>query len=160
MSFVAHFRPRRLSDRPSIVLAVLGVVALAIVSCGPTISTFNAAAYDQATSLKVESLALIDEATEPYAEHAEAVEALQTELRKAHEFAKGRPNNKISTRQWKILISRDRELLGGFLRDWKEDSTVSPAFVEQKKEQIAEAFDTIIELESGKIKPEEVRGGS
>lgn len=147
-------------DRPRLLVAVLGLVGLLLAACGPTISTFNARAYDQATSLKVEALALMNEATEPYTDHAEHVQSLKLELRKAYEFAQGRPQNQISARQWEILISPDRELLGGFLRDWKEQSSVSAAFVTEKKEQVAAAFDTIIELESGKIKPDEVGAGS
>lgn len=140
--------------------ALLGLLLLAVAACGPTISEFNARAYQQATSLKVEALALMDEATGPYAEHADAVQHLKTELEKAHEFAKGRPNNEISARQWRILINPERDLLGGFLADWQEQSSFSPAFVEEKKTQVARAFDTIIELESGKREPEEVGNGS
>ncbi|MCS3859678.1 hypothetical protein [Salinibacter ruber] len=78
-------------------------------------------------------------------------------MEKAYEFAKGRPENEISARQWRILIDPDRDLLGGFLADWKKQSAFSATFVEEKKTQIARAFDTIIELESGKKKPDEVR---
>lgn len=140
--------------------ALLGILLLAIAACGPTISEFNARAYEQATSLKVETLALMDKATAPYAEHANAVQHLKTELEKAHEFAKGRPNNEISARQWRILIDPERDLLGGFLADWQKQSSFSAAFVEEKKTQVARAFDTIIELESGKKAPDEVRNGS
>lgn len=161
MPFPAPPWPRRpFSNRVLVVTTVLGLLALAVAACGPAISEFNARAYEQATSLKVEALALMDEATEPYEEHASAVEQLKTELRKAHEFAQGRPNNEISAQQWSILIDSDRDLLGGFLADWKAKSSFSDAFVEEKKTQIATAFDTIIELESGKKKPEEIRGGS
>jgi len=152
-------RPRRVRSLSS-AAALLGLWALFATACGPTISEFNARAYEQATSLKVEALALMDAATAPYAEHADAVEQLQTELRKAHEYAKGRPHNEISARQWRILVDPDRDLLGGFLADWKRQSSFSSAFVEEKKAQVARAFDTIIELESGKRQPDEVRGGS
>ncbi|MCS3697251.1 hypothetical protein GGP73_001946 [Salinibacter ruber] len=91
----------------------MGLLLLAATACGPTISEFNARAYEQATSLKVEALALMDKATAPYAEHADAVQHLKTELEKAYEFAKGRPENEISARQWRILIDPDRDLLGG-----------------------------------------------
>ncbi len=137
--------------------ALLGLLLLAATACRPTISEFNARAYEQATSLKVEALALMDKATMPHAEHADAVQHLTTELEKAHEFAKGRPDNEISARQWRILTDPERDLLGGFLADWEEQSSFSAAFVEEKKIQVARAFDTIIELESGKNPPDEVR---
>ncbi len=144
-------QPVRLAAGLVLVTALLG-------ACSPTISEFNARAYEQATELKVEALALMDKGTEPYADHASAVQQLQTELRKAHEFAQGRPNNEISARQWEILIDSNRDLLGGFFREWEKQSSFSKAFVEEKKTQIAQAFDTIIELESGKKKPEEIEG--
>lgn len=117
-------------------------------------------AYEQATSLKVESLALMDEATDSFSDHAESARQLKVELEKAYEFAQGRPNNEISARLWKTLIDPEGNLLGGFLQRWKEASSLSAAFVTEKKKQVAEAFDTIIDLESGKIKPEDVRGDS
>lgn len=161
MPFSALPWPRRpFSIRALAINTALGLLLLAATACGPTISEFNARAYEQATSLKVEALALMDEATEPYADHAADVRQLETDLQKAHEFAQGRPNNEISARQWQILLDSERDLLGGFLADWKEKSSFSDAFIKEKKAQVAAAFDTIIELESGKKKPEEVRGGS
>ena len=152
----------RIDVRVGFVRRILGVMLAAAVlsACGPTISKYNATAYEQATDLKVESTSLMDEATEPYDEHADDVRTLEEKLEKAHEFAKGRPNNEISAKQWKILIDEDGNLLGGFLERWEEKSTLNEAFVSQKQEQIAEAFDTIIQLESGKIKPEDVQEGS
>lgn len=141
-------------------LLCLIVAAVVVSACGPTISKYNATAYKQATSLKVESTSLMEEATEPYKKHAEDVRALEERLEKAHEFAKGRPNNEISAKQWEILIDQDGNLLGGFLERWERKSSLNETFVSQKQDQIADAFDTIIELESGKIKPEDVQEGS
>lgn len=98
-------------------------------------------------------------ATGPYADHEDAVQHLETELRKADKFAKGLPNNALSAQQWKMSISPQRDLHGGFPRDWQEDTTKSAVFVERKMEQVAAVFVTIIQLESGKIKPENVQGG-
>jgi len=38
------------------------------------------------------------------------------------------------------------------LKEWKEDGTLMPVYIERKKAQIGKAFDQIIQLESGKIK--------
>jgi len=133
-------------------LLLAGIVA----SCGPTISTFSSIAYEQATSLKVDALALMSRATEPYADHRAETESLTVRLAKAYEFAKGRPSNDISTQQWRILIDSERNLLGGFLARWKKESKLSTTFVVEAKGLVSDAFDTIIGLESGKIKPEQV----
>lgn len=136
-------------------LALLLVLAPA--GCGPTQAVYSEQAYRQAVSLKVEALALMGHATEPYAEYRSEAEALMTELRKALEYARGRPDNAISTRQWELLLDPERNLLGGFLARWRQQQRLSAVFVEENRKLIAEAFDAIIGLESGKLRPKEVQ---
>jgi hypothetical protein len=141
-------------------IAILLCTVGALLACGgPAISKFDETAYQKATSLKVESLALMDSATEPYDEHADRVRQLEAKLEKALEYAENRPDSQISTQQWELLTDEDEDLLGGFLERWENDSTLNEAFVEEKKKQVRKAFDTIIDLESGKIKPKDVQGG-
>ena len=66
-------------------------------------------------------------------------------------------NNDISAQQWRILIDSERNLLGGFLARWKKESRLSATFVTEAKGLVSDVFDTIIGLESGKIKPDQVR---
>lgn len=130
------------------------VVALLVAaSCGPTIAPFSEQAYDLAVTLKVRSLALMTHAGRPYADHADAVAELRLELERAYEFAKGRPQNEDSAAQWALLIAPEGNLLGGFLARWQERSTLSPAFVTEARALVSAAFDQIIGLESGKLKP-------
>ncbi|MDZ7659653.1 hypothetical protein [Fodinibius sp.] len=70
-------------------------------------------------------------ATEPYDHHEDEVQALKTELRKAYEYAKSRPNNTESTQQWEIMIDPDGSLLGGFISMWEERGQISSTMVEQ-----------------------------
>jgi hypothetical protein len=137
----------------SVILIIIGVVCL---SCA-TISPYCETAYQQATSLKVDSLALMAKATEPYAQHQAEVEALRLKVDKAYEYAKGLPNNVITARQWEILKDPDRHLLGGFLELWRTKSTLSATYIADKQIQVGSAFDQIIGLESGKIKPSELK---
>lgn len=88
-------------------------ISLIIWSCS-SISEFSPEAYKQAVNLKVESLELMSFATEQYSDFGEEVVYLRTELKKAYEFSKGRPNNEISTRLWEVLINEEGNLLGGF----------------------------------------------
>jgi hypothetical protein len=125
-------------------------------SCAIT-SPFNQVAYEQATSLKVDVLSTMDNAAEPFAAHKTEVQQVTSDLKKAFEYAKGRPNNEESTRQWAIMQDPNRNLLGGFLKRWEEKSTLSPAFIEGAKTNVADGFDQIIGLESGKIKPRHVK---
>ena len=123
------------------------------VSCSSMQAAFSEQAYQQAVNLKVESLNMMDKATQLYELHEEEVQALKIELQKAYEYAKSRPNNSESMRQWEIMIDPEGSLLGGFISMWKERGQISTTMVEQSKGNIEEGFDIIMELESGKRKP-------
>jgi len=131
-------------------------LSLTIWSCA-SISVFSPEAYKQAVDLKVESLNLMSFATMPYADYEEEVNFLNTELDKAFEFSKGRPDNEISTEQWEILIDKEGNLLGGFLKRWESEGTLSEMFVTEMQILVSDAFDTVIGLESGKIDPSEFK---
>jgi hypothetical protein len=125
--------------------------ALFLSACATT-SVFNQAAYEQATSLKVDALALVAESSEPYQEHAAEARDLMRRVDKAYEYAAGLPNNARSTEQWQILRDPAGHLLGGYLAKWAADGTETPAEAADVKTQIGTAFDEIIGLESGKVK--------
>lgn len=125
--------------------------------CAPLISSFDQVAYEKATSLKVEALALMDKASESYSEHQKNANEVLLEAEKAYEYAKGQPKNEISAKQWEKLIDPQKNLLGGFLKRWKEKGNLSEAFIREAKGLITEAFDLIIGLESGKIKPSDIK---
>jgi hypothetical protein len=130
--------------------------SLILWSC-TSISVFSPEAYKQAVDLKVETLELMSFATSPFDDNEESVTYLETELRKAYEFSKGRPDNETSTRQWETLINSDGNLLGGFLKRWEEEEKLSQMFVTEMQMLVSDAFDTIIGLESGKIVPSEIK---
>ncbi len=137
--------------KSSISVLPLLLAALLLAAC-TTISPFSQAAFDRAVALKVDALALVDKATEPYAEHRTEVADLRRQLDVAYEYAKGRPRNEESTAQWALLRDPNRNLLGGFLKRWEEKGRLSRALVDEAKGPIGDAFDTIIQLESGKRK--------
>jgi hypothetical protein len=127
------------------------LVALLLVAC-ETISPFNQKAYELSTATKAEALALMDKATEPSDTHAAAIQALQLNLDKAYEYARGRPKNEDSTRQWEILRDPTKNSIGGFLARWKERKQLTATFIKEAKPVISDGFDQVIELESGKRK--------
>jgi hypothetical protein len=144
-----------IKSRPAKIISAI-VLSLMIWSCS-SISVFSPEAYKQAVDLKVESLNLMSFATMPYTHYEEEAHYLTTELNKAYEFSKGRPDNEISTAQWEILIDREGNLLGGFLKRWEAEETLSEMFVVEMQLLVSDAFDTIIGLESGKIDPSEIK---
>lgn len=138
------------------IIPVAGIfLILGLSACAPSIAPFSETAYRLATDSKVESLKLLDQAEMPFAESAKKIEELRTDLDKAYEFAKGRPRNEISTRQWEILLDPEGHLLGGFLSRWESEESLNRPFITEAKQIISAAFDTIIGLESGKIKTPE-----
>ena len=120
--------------------------------CETLIGPYSPTAYKYATSLKVETLALMSKATNSYSKHKDEVEKLTVELNKAHEYIKGVPSNSISAKQWKILIKPDGKLLGKFWFKWKQKTKLSKGFVSEFKKIVADSFDQIICLEVNKEK--------
>ena len=96
----------------------------ALVACA-TISNFDQQAYVYTTSVKVDALNLMDQATTDFAGHSKEVKELQTQLQKIYEYEKNRPKNEITLKQWDILLNPDGHLLGGFLKRWETQKTLS-----------------------------------
>lgn len=116
------------------------------------IAPYDRAAYEHATNAKVDTLALMAKATHSYDQHQKEAEALMLEVDKAYEYDRGRQLNKITVAQWDILRDPNRDLVGGFLKMWKAKGSLSATFVAEKKKQVGDAFDQIIQLESGKLR--------
>lgn len=147
--------------KPRLLISLFAAALLSLsTACAPLIARFDPQAYNQSVSLKVDALALMDDATEPYSQHETEVKALVVKLDKAFEYAQGKPQNTLTTSQWQILKAPDRHLLGGFLTRWKKDSTLGQVYITEKKKQVGLAFDQIIGLESGKLKAADVAGGA
>lgn len=123
------------------------MLGFALGACSPLIGPYSLESYKYATSLKVETLAMMDKATEEYATQKENVETLELELKKAHEYVKGLPVNTLSARQWEILINPNGDLAGKFFRRWQERGTMSPVLISEFKSIVSDAFDEIICLE-------------
>ena len=134
------------------ILLFMSLTCLFLISgCyGPLIGPHSPTAYQNATSLKATTLALMDKANEPYGDHQKDVEWLMVEMDKAYEYVNGIPSNSISARQWMILKKPDGDLLGKFTLRWKEKSTLTQIQIDEFKGLIGDAFDEIICLEANK----------
>ena len=118
-------------------------------------AVYDQYSYQQAISLKVESEHLMDQATEPFMNHSPEVETLLLDLKKLVEYEKNKPNNEISYAMLKLLANKDKNLLAGFFKRWKEEQQLSAVFTTEAKSQIMEAFDLIIKYEADKNKTNE-----
>lgn len=133
--------------------SVFGLALLNALAACSTISTYDQAAYEHVTSAKVDTLALMDKATGDYGSHRQEIATVDLELKKAYEYDRGRPLNQRTLQQWELLLNPERDLFGGFLRDWERKGSFKPVALEERKRKVAASFDEIIGLESGKLKP-------
>lgn len=123
---------------------------LLLCGCTPLIGPYSPTAYENATSLKAEVLAILSKANTPYSENIKEIEDIQLKAEKAYEYVKGVPKNQISAKQWEILKNPDGDLLGKFFKRWKERSTLSDTLIKEYKDLASAAFDEIICLEANK----------
>ena len=134
---------------------LLHALVIGALSGCASIAPFSQTAYLQATSLKAQALSLMDKGTDPYESHATDVSALELKMAEAYEYARGRPRNDLSTRQWEIMKNPDGHLLGGFLQRWQKEKHLGAAFIDEEKKLVGDGFDEISSLESGKHKSSE-----
>ena len=128
---------------------------LVLTGCS-TISKFDQYAYSQTTAIKVDALNAMGHATDSFAVHADEVLRVQTEIDKMYEYEKNRPKNTISEKMWVVLRDSTGHLFGGFVARWKKDGKLDDVFVKESQSIIGSSFDQISQLESGKIKPQQV----
>lgn len=135
-----------------LMLAPRLVALLLLVACAPLIGAYSEQAYFNATSLKAQSLALVAKSGDSFADHADAVDAVLIDVDAAYEYSAGLPNNAISAAQWRLLRNPEGNLLGGFVRRWREDGSLPAAYRRAKHRQLGLAFDRIICLEINKAR--------
>ena len=121
----------------------------------PRIALYNETAYSNAVSLKVESLALMDKASDSISAHVQEISTLETNIEKAYQYVRWLPRNELTVAQWEILKDPNRDLLGGFLKKWEREEGFACAFIQEKEKQTTDAFDEILKLETGKNKPKD-----
>jgi hypothetical protein len=130
---------------------VMLVWAVLLSSCQTTrIADADPAALQAAAALKVETVALMAKAGEPFAQHRTEVEAVNARMATAYELAASTPNNELVAREWAVMRDPERDLYGGFVKRWQANGTIGRAFREEAAAQVAEGFDYIICLEQTK----------
>ena len=132
--------------------ALFTALAVFVAACTPLIAGYSLEAYRNATSLKAETLALMAEGGEPFAQHATEVRELRTRLSAAEEFAAGMPLNQLSARQWRIMNNPEGGLAGEYWVVWEAQGTVGNAARTAAMQQVSHGFDEIICLEANKEK--------
>ena len=108
--------------------------------------------YQKTIEIKIEAENLIDKATTPYTDHLQDIGELGLEIQKILEYEKNKPNNEITYAMWQILADKDKNLLVGFFKRWKNKGQLNVFFVEEAKAQIMQAMDLLIQYEVKKDK--------
>lgn len=106
--------------------------------------------YQKTIEIKVDASRLMDKAVTPYETHLEDIEALFIEVEKMTEYEKNKPNNEITYAMWQILSDKEKNLLAGFFKRWKEQGSFSNTFLTESKVQVMEAMDILIQYEGRK----------
>jgi len=126
------------------------LIAATFFGCKPTIALYDANAYSQAVSIKVDLDNLADtSSTVEYSTALPLINQVTAEIQKAMEYNDGREKNTESTQQYQLLISR---FLTPFLDTWKTQTKISAGAVAEYKMNFGRAMDEIIKLENGKNK--------
>lgn len=131
-----------------LMVVCMGLMLTGCVSTAP----FDQHAYETAVDLKVDSLALVDEANEPYKNHGAEAQSILRRIRKAGEYAKWKPHNDETVAQWSRMANPKAHLMAGFIARWKSKGSIKPVMIANIKPGIAAAYNAIIELEAAKIR--------
>lgn len=127
------------------------VAAIELTACA-SISPYNEKAYENATSLKAESLTLLGKAGDDYSLHQKDVDTLELDANKANEYAKGLSQNTLVVEQYAIVLNEHGGLLYGALNKWKAKRRLNEIEISEFSTQLGKEFDQIIALEQGKNK--------
>ena len=131
-----------------ILISLVGLLLAGCVSTAP----FDQRAYETAIDLKVDSLVLVEQSIEHYTNHVAECAAVLIRARKAHEYAKGIPDNEKTEELWEKINDADQGSLAGYIKDWKEVGRFGEFEVEESIPLIENQFDAIIDLEAAKIR--------
>jgi hypothetical protein len=119
-------------------------------SCARTLASFDPVALQNATSLKDEALALMDQAGAPWATHEAAVNALMARVDAAWQHASNTPRNSGVASLWNEVRDPAGSLLPAFFGLWQRSGTLRAGDIVALKSNVSRAFDQIIQAEEAK----------
>ncbi|TYP99488.1 hypothetical protein C7447_10188 [Tenacibaculum adriaticum] len=113
-------------------------------------AVFDQYSYQKSIEIKIEALKLMEKATEQYQQYSNEVDELELEIEKIVAYEKYKPNNEVTYKMWLLLSDKDKNLLAGFFKRWKEKEKLSSYFIEEAKKINEEAMDLLIQYEAKK----------
>ena len=130
----------------------LCVSLLALAACAVPISYYDATTYSHLTSLKAETMMLVESFDQkPYDKNAEKIDATTLNLRKAHEYEKGKgePNSDTARQLEKIVALYSEKIV-----DYRESGPgkLGARYFQESATVLGQAFDIAIATENLKNK--------
>lgn len=143
--------------RPSVNHLLTTLLFTLASACTPLISLYDADTFTKTSELKARALVLMDHGSEPYASYNRDADEVLVLAWSLYDRQKVRHQNQLSMQQWKLLMDDNvggtaKSILPSFFERWKAEGSVGKAYIREKKEVVAKAFDEILELEGAKIK--------
>ncbi|WP_372756895.1 hypothetical protein [Mariniflexile sp.] len=130
---------------------ILCFVAIMLSSC---MSLYDHYTYTNTIEAKVEALSLMDNSHEEYALYKLKADDLRNKMQSMVLYEKGKAKNEITVKMWEVM-GNENKLMGSYLKLWENKGTLNPAFIEEAKPQIEEAFNILIQFEEKKDKKSE-----
>lgn len=135
--------------------SAFGAVLIALLTAGCSsvpISYYDATTFTHLTSLKAEATMLVETFDQkPFAQNEAKIEATTLNLRKAHEYEKGKgAPNSDTARQFDIVA----KLYVGTVTEYKENAPgkLGPKYFQEAARILGQAFDIAIATENVKNK--------
>lgn len=110
--------------------------------------------YTETLGTKMQVNSLIRQSVNPYTENVEQIENFKGQLEKMISYEKVKGKNEITVKMWEF-VNKDQNSIHKFLKLWKEQETLSPAFTEEFSVSINQIFDKMLDYETKKDKQSE-----
>ncbi|MEM7382293.1 MAG: hypothetical protein AAF361_14000, partial [Bacteroidota bacterium] len=130
---------------------LISLTSIFVLSCA---SIYDHYTFTETLSTKVQAERLILNATEPFSDHRNEVDALKNQMQKMMLYEQSKDKNQITQKMWNYM-NRDESVIQDFLRTWEAQGTMSEPFTQEFAPQIKKAFDLMVDYESKKTKASE-----
>ncbi len=128
-------------------------VSLMFASCATTYFDHFTFTETVKTKAMVENLFQIS-ATQQYSDNLASVNELQVQLRKMLQYEQSKENNLIMQKMWEVH-NKEGSALQGFFKVWKEQGTMSQAFIDEFTPEVVKSFELMVDFENNKSKENE-----
>jgi len=92
--------------------------------------------------------------TEKYADNKSSVDELKKQLQTMFLYEQTKKDNLITQKMWEVHTA-ENSTLNDFFKLWKEQGTMSEAFIKDFTKEVSKSFDLMVDYEANKSKQTE-----